>query len=59
MEDDKIIVTNVASINVIENPKTATKELLKAKGNIIVYHTGAEEIAIEMRNPTGLRGISL
>lgn len=59
VEDDKKIVTDVALINVIENPKTATKELLKAKGDIIVYHTGPEEIAIEMRNPTGLRGIRL
>ena len=46
-------------INVIEDSKSATKELLKSKGNTIVYHTGSDKIVIEMRNPTGLRGIRL
>ena len=59
VEADKKIVTDVALINVIESPKTATKELLKAKGKTIVYHTGTEEIAIELRSPTDLRGIRL
>ena len=57
LDNDKKIVTDVALINVIESPKTATKELLKAKGSTIIYHTGTEEITIEMRSPTGLRGI--
>ncbi|WP_339254279.1 hypothetical protein NSQ43_07135 [Sporosarcina sp. FSL W8-0480] len=59
VEEDRKIVTDVALINVIENPNTATKELLRAKGNTIVYHTGTEKIEIEMRNPTGFRGIRL
>jgi hypothetical protein len=59
LEDDKKIVTDVALINVIEDSKLATKELLKSKGNTIVYHTGSEKIVIEMRNPTGLRGMRL
>lgn len=50
VEDDKKIVTDVALINVIENPQMATKELLRARGNTIVYHTGTDEIRIEMRN---------
>ncbi|WP_416825339.1 hypothetical protein [Ectobacillus polymachus] len=59
LEDDRKIVTDVALINVIEDSKLATKELLKSKGDTIVYHTGSEKIVIEMRNPTGLRGIRL
>ncbi|VEF47520.1 Uncharacterised protein [Bacillus freudenreichii] len=59
IEDDKKIVTDVALINVIENSKLATKELLQSKGDTIVYHTGPEEIVIEMRSPTGLKGIRL
>ena len=50
VEADNKIVTDVAFINVIEDPKTATKELVHAKGDIIVYHTGTKEIVIEMRN---------
>ncbi|SHG55869.1 hypothetical protein [Ornithinibacillus halophilus] len=59
LEDDKKIVTDVSLINVIEDPKLATKELLKSNGDTIVYHTGAEEIIIEIRNAIGLRGIRL
>ncbi|MFC3882420.1 hypothetical protein ACFOU2_02310 [Bacillus songklensis] len=59
LEDDKKVVTDVALINVIEDSKLATKELLKSKGNTIVYHTGSEKIVIEMRNQTGLRGMRL
>jgi predicted MarR family transcription regulator len=59
LEDDKKIVTDVALINVIEDSKLATKELLKSKGDTIVYHTGSEKIVIEMRTPTGLRGMRL
>lgn len=59
LDEDKKIVTDVALINVIEDPKLATKELLRSKGDTIVYHTGAEEIVIEMRNAIGLRGMRL
>jgi hypothetical protein len=57
MEEDKKIVTDVALINTINDPKVATKELLKSKGDTIVYHTASEKIVIEMRNPIGLRGL--
>lgn len=59
LEDDRKIVTDVALINVIEDSKLATKELLKSKGNTIVYHTGSDKIVIELRTPTGLRGMRL
>lgn len=59
LEDDKKVVTDVALINVIEDSKLATKELLKSKGNTIVYHTGSKKIVIEMRSPTGLRSMRL
>lgn len=58
-EEDRKIVTDVALIDVIEDSKLATKELLRSKGDTIVYHTGSEKIVIEMRNPTGLRGMRL
>ena len=59
IEDNKKIVTDVALINIIEESKLATKELLKSKGNTIVYHTGSEKIVIELRTPSGLRGMRL
>ncbi len=57
LEEDKKIVTDVALVNIIDDSKTATKELLKSKDDTIVYHTGSEKIVIEMRKPTGLRSI--
>ena len=59
VEDDKKIVTDVALIDVIENSEFATRELLKSKSNTFVYHTGSEKIVIEMRSPTGFRGMRL
>lgn len=59
LENDRKIVTDVALIKVIENSKLATKELLHSKGNTLVYHTGSDKIVIEMRTPTGLRGMRL
>ena len=59
LENDRKVVTDVALINVIEDSKLATKELLKSKGNTIVYHTGSDKIVIELRTPTGLRGMRL
>jgi hypothetical protein len=58
IKDDKKIVTDVAVIDRIEDSIKATKELLKSKGDTIVYHTGADKIIIEMRKLTGLRGYS-
>ncbi|MCM3764481.1 hypothetical protein [Neobacillus niacini] len=58
-EGNKKIVTDVALINTIKDPKVATKELLKSKGDTIVFHTGSEKIEIEIRNPTGFRGLRL
>lgn len=59
LEGEEKIVTDVALMNAIKDPKLATKELLKSKGNNIVYHTGAEKVVIEMRNRVGFRGIRL
>lgn len=59
IKNEKKIVTEVALVDVIEDAKTATKELLRTKDDMIVYHTGAEAIEIEIRSPIGLRGIRL
>ncbi|CAH1214947.1 hypothetical protein PAECIP111893_03875 [Paenibacillus plantiphilus] len=44
-------VDEVALVRAIQTPSEATKELLKCKDNNIVYHTGQEKIAIELREP--------
>jgi hypothetical protein len=59
LEDKRKIVTDVVVINVLEDSKLATKELLKSKGDTIVYHTGSDKIVIEMRTSTCSRGMRL
>ncbi|MFJ8236342.1 hypothetical protein ACIQ34_11410 [Ureibacillus sp. NPDC094379] len=59
LEPDRKIVTDVVLMNVIEDSKLATKELVKSKGDTIVYHTSSEKIVIEMRNHTGSKSIRL
>jgi len=49
-EDNMQYVDEVALVRAIQDPSEATKELLKCKDNNIVYHTGQETIAIELRN---------
>lgn len=51
-EDNIQYVDEVVLVRAIQDPNEATKELLKCKNNNIVYHTGQEKIAIELRkNP--------
>ncbi|MFB5763615.1 hypothetical protein [Paenibacillus medicaginis] len=49
LEDNIQYVDEVALVRAIQDPTEATKELLKCKNNNIVYHTGQEKIAIELR----------
>ncbi|MFB5270008.1 hypothetical protein ACE41H_24945 [Paenibacillus enshidis] len=51
IEDNIQYVDEVALVRAIQAPSEATKELFKCKGNNIVYHTGQENIAIELRKP--------
>lgn len=47
-------MTDVALIEIIEDFKTVTKELLRTRDDVIVYHLLYGVIVIEMRNPIGL-----
>jgi hypothetical protein len=42
-------VDEVALIKAIQDPDEATRELLMCKNNNVVFHTGQEEISIEIR----------
>lgn len=50
-KDNIQYVDEVAIVRAIQDPSEATKELLKCKDNSSVYHTGQEQIAIELRRP--------
>ena len=57
MVDNKKYIDEVAVIRALENNKEATHEFVRAKENILVYHTGNDEIVVEVRNIKGYRGI--
>ena len=46
IQDNKLIVTDVEVLKVIENNKEAGRELVNCKENNIVYHTSHEAIEI-------------
>ena len=56
IEGDKEYVDDVAVIDTVSEDE-ATKEFLKSKDNILVYHTSKEEIILKIRNRIGLRGV--
>ena len=51
------IIDDVAVIRSISDSKEATRELVKSKGDTLVYHTSKEEIKIQIRVGPGYRGI--
>ncbi|WP_028558800.1 hypothetical protein [Paenibacillus pinihumi] len=55
-EDSVQYVDEVALIKAIQDPVEATKELLKCRDSNIVYHTGQDKIAIEIRRTFFYRG---
>lgn len=56
--ENKKIVDDVALIRPIKDSQEATKELLKSNKNTIVYHTKNDELFIELRQPSVLRGFN-
>lgn len=56
-EDNYEVIDDVAVIRSILDPKEATRELVKSKGDTLVYHTSKEEIRIKIRFTPGFRGI--
>jgi hypothetical protein len=54
IKDGQEIIEDMAVISPITN-ELATKELLKSKGDELVYHTIHENIVLEIRQDVGLR----
>lgn len=57
MNENKKYIDDMAVIKVIEDKREATKELVNAGEGILVYHTGNEDIIVEIRNIKGYSGI--
>ena len=53
IKGDKKLIDEVAVIDTVSDDN-ATKELLKSKEDILVYHTSKESFALEIRNESWL-----
>ena len=56
IEGNKRCITDMAVIEAYEDNEEATKELVRAKDGILVYHTGNDKIDIEIKQIFGYRG---
>ena len=56
VKDNKKYIDDVAIIRPIDNPKEATRELVRSKGKKFVYHTAENHIIIEIIRSPGIRG---
>jgi hypothetical protein len=54
IKDGQEIIDDIAVISSVPD-EMATKELLKSKGDELVYHTIHENIVLEIRQDVGLR----
>ncbi|WP_044479528.1 hypothetical protein [Paenibacillus antibioticophila] len=56
IENQVRYVEEVAVIQDFDDEKEATRELVRSKNDILVYHTGKEKIEIQIKQLFGFRG---
>ncbi len=55
MDGNQKHIEDMAVIKAFENNKEATRELVRAQGDTLIYHTGNENIVVEVRDIKGYR----
>jgi hypothetical protein len=56
IENQTRFVEDVAVIQAFEDERAATRELVRSKDDVLVYHTGKEQIEIGIKPLFGFRG---
>lgn len=56
IKDQVRYIDDMAVIQVFENEKEATRELVRSKDDMLVYHTGKETIETQIKHLFGFRG---
>lgn len=56
IKDNIKYIEDVAVIEALEDNVEATRELVRAKDDILIYHTNNEKIEIEIKQIFGYRG---
>lgn len=57
MEKNMRYIDDMAIIKAFDDDKEATRELVRSKDDILVYHTGKERIEVEIKDFFGYRGM--
>lgn len=56
VENDIRYIDDMAVIKAFEDEKEATRELVRSKDEILVYHTGKENVAVPIKQIFSFRG---
>jgi hypothetical protein len=56
VENNVRYIDDMAVIEAFDDEKVATRELVRSKDDILVYHTGKEKIEIQIKQLFGYRG---
>lgn len=56
LENNIRFIDDMAVIKAFDDNKEATRELVRSKDEILVYHTGNEKIEVEIKDIFGFRG---
>ncbi|KRF19433.1 hypothetical protein [Paenibacillus sp. Soil787] len=56
IENQVRYIDDMAVIQAFDDEKEATRELVRSKDDVLVYHTGKEKIEIQIKQLFGFRG---
>lgn len=57
IENNVRFIDDMAVIQAFDDEKEATRELVRSKDEILVYHTGKEKIEVPIKQIFGFRGV--
>ncbi|OLN32576.1 hypothetical protein [Desulfosporosinus metallidurans] len=57
IENNIRYIDDMAVIQAFDDEKEATRELVRSKDEILVYHTGKEKIEVPIKQIFGFRGV--
>ena len=56
IEDNVRYIDDMAVVQAFDDEREATRELVRTKDDILVYHTGKEKIEVQIKQIFGFRG---
>ena len=57
IEDNIRYIDDMAVVQAYDDEKEATRELVRTKDDILVYHTGKDKIEVPIKQIFGFRGV--